>query len=147
MCIGFAISGLGYNFGLISSSVAVSQWFSTKRPLALSIGFTGISFFCILFPVSVRPKCAICPCAIYLHALKSNFLVFICIPGKHLRRSRGAFGLFRHNRSFLYRRCAFTRRSKKGRSRSPAKTKFCKSIFGIDKPTGIYFIFYWKLFC
>lgn len=51
LCIGFAVSGLGYNFGLISSSVAVSQWFSTKRPLALSIGFTGISLFCIVFPL------------------------------------------------------------------------------------------------
>lgn len=50
LCLGFAISGLGYNFGLISSSVAVSEWFSSKRPLALSIGFTGISLFCISFP-------------------------------------------------------------------------------------------------
>ena len=36
----------------ISSNEAVmSGWFDSKRPLALSIGMTGISVFCIAFPV------------------------------------------------------------------------------------------------
>ncbi|CAG5098028.1 Oidioi.mRNA.OKI2018_I69.XSR.g15338.t1.cds [Oikopleura dioica] len=50
LCVGFAISGLGSNFGLISSSVAVTKWFDRRRPLALSFGMTGISICCILFP-------------------------------------------------------------------------------------------------
>ena len=29
----------------------MSGWFDSKRPLALSIGMTGISVFCIAFPV------------------------------------------------------------------------------------------------
>ena len=52
LCFGFAVAGLGYNFGLISSSEAVMKWFYVKRPLAFSIGMTGISVFCIAFPVS-----------------------------------------------------------------------------------------------
>ena len=51
LCVGFGVAGLGYNFGLISSSEAVMNWFFDKRPLALSIGMTGISVFCIAFPV------------------------------------------------------------------------------------------------
>jgi hypothetical protein len=28
----------------------VTKWFDKKRPLALSIGCTGISLFCVIFP-------------------------------------------------------------------------------------------------
>ena len=39
----------------ISSNEAVmSGWFDSKRPLALSIGMTGISVFCIAFPVKLN---------------------------------------------------------------------------------------------
>ena len=34
-----------------SNEAVMSGWFDSKRPLALSIGMTGISVFCIAFPV------------------------------------------------------------------------------------------------
>ena len=42
-----------------SNEAVMSGWFDSKRPLALSIGMTGISVFCIAFPVkpSFVTKC------------------------------------------------------------------------------------------
>ena len=39
-----------------SNEAVMSGWFDSKRPLALSIGMTGISVFCIAFPVKQSPN-------------------------------------------------------------------------------------------
>ena len=39
-----------------SNEAVMSGWFDSKRPLALSIGMTGISVFCIAFPVKNSPS-------------------------------------------------------------------------------------------